>query len=299
MTKTHTTHTEIFFAEKTLHNPAIEKLSQQSIPMLFNQVVARRGKAIALQQGDRCITYKELDQLSDQVARWIVAQGLSGKTVGVSMPRSPEVVITLYGLMKAGAIYVPMDKTYPKERLRFMAKEAQMVGWISDQPIPDVLDAIPNWVFSELLTASEAIADIALPEIAPSQYAYILFTSGTTDWPKGVITRHNQVCIMAWNIWDGALRLREEDRFLSFTSVNFSASMIELFGATLKGAQLVITTEREKQDPETLMNLLEQTAVTSMFIPPIYLSYCRYRELPALHTIIIGGDAPHEGLISQ
>ena len=299
MTKTHTTHTEIFFAEKTLHHPVIEKLSQQSIPMLFKQVVARRGKAIALQQGDRCITYKELDQLSDQVARWLVAQGLSGKTVGVSMPRSPEVVITLYGLMKAGAIYVPMDKTYPKERLRFMAKEAQMVGWISDQPIPDVLDAIPNWVFSELLTASEAIADIALPEIAPSQYAYILFTSGTTGWPKGVITRHNQVCIMAWNIWDGALRLREEDRFLSFTSLNFSASMIELFGATLKGAQLVITTEREKQDPETLMNLLEQTAVTSMFIPPIYLSYCRYRELPALHTIILGGDAPHEGLISQ
>ena len=89
------TLTEIDYAIKHLHHPVIEKLSQQSIPTCFKQVVARRGEAIALQQGDRRITYKELDRLSDQVARWIVAQGLAGKAIGVSMPRCPEVVILL------------------------------------------------------------------------------------------------------------------------------------------------------------------------------------------------------------
>ena len=121
-------YTEMDYAEKSLHHPQIDELSQQSIPMCFKQVVARRGEAIALQQGDRLITYKELDRLSDQVAHWIVAHGLTGKAIGVSMPRSPEVVITLYGLMKAGAIYVPLDEGHPEERLRFMAKDSQIAG---------------------------------------------------------------------------------------------------------------------------------------------------------------------------
>ena len=162
-------YTEMDYAEKSLHHPQIDELSQQSIPMCFKQVVARRGEAIALQQGDRLITYKELDRLSDLVARWIVAQGLTGKTVGVSMPRCPEVVITLYGLMKAGAIYVPLDEGHPEERLRFMAKDARIAGWITAQPIPDVLDFIPNWVFQDILTEAAAYADRTLPEISPSQ----------------------------------------------------------------------------------------------------------------------------------
>ena len=291
------TYTEIDYAEKSLHHPQIDELSQLSIPMLFKQVVARRGEAIALQQGDRLITYKELDRLSDQVARWIVEQGLTGKTVGVSMPRCPEVVITLYGLMKAGAIYVPIDEGHPKERLRFMAKDARIAGWITAQPIPDVLDFIPNWVFQDILTEAAAYADRTLPEISPSQYAYILFTSGTTGQPKGVIIRHNQVVVMAWNTKENAFQLHEEDRFLSFASLNFGASIVEMFSATLIGAQLVIATEQDKQDPEALVALLERAAVTYMLIPPAYLAYCPYRELPALHTIVVAGEAPQAEVI--
>ena len=291
------TYTEIDYAEKSLHHPQIDELSQLSIPMIFKQVVARRGEAIALRQGDRLITYKELDRLSDLVARWIVAQGLTGKTVGVSMPRCPEVVITLYGLMKAGAIYVPIDEGHPKERLRFMAKDARIAGWITAQPIPDVLDFIPNWVFQDILTEAAAYTDRTLPVISPSQYAYILFTSGTTGQPKGVIIRHNQVVMMAWNTEVNAFQLHEEDRFLSFASLNFGASIVEMFGATLIGAQLVIATEQDKQDPEALVALLERAAVTYMLIPPAYLAYCPYRELPALHTIVVAGEAPQAEVI--
>ena len=293
------TYTEIDYAEKSLHHPQIDELSQLSIPMLFKQVVARRGEAIALRQGDRLITYKELDRLSDLVARWIVAQGLTGKTVGVSMPRCPEVVITLYGLMKAGAIYVPIDEGHPKERLRFMAKDARIAGWITAQPIPDVLDFIPNWVFQDILTEAAAYTDRTLPVISPSQYAYILFTSGTTGQPKGVIIRHNQVVVMAWNTEVNAFQLHEEDRFLSFASLNFGASIVEMFGATLIGAQLVIATEQDKQDPEALVALLERAAVTYMLIPPAYLAYCPYRELPALHTIVVAGEAPQAEVINK
>ena len=293
------TYTEIDYAEKSLHHPQIDELSQLSIPMIFKQVVARRGEAIALRQGDRLITYKELDRLSDLVARWIVAQGLTGKTVGVSMPRCPEVVITLYGLMKAGAIYVPLDEGHPEERLRFMAKDSQIAGWITAQPVADVLDFIPNWVFREILAESATLAEKTLPEITPSQYAYILFTSGTTGQPKGVIIRHNQVVVMAWNTEVNAFQLHEEDRFLSFASLNFGASIVEMFGATLIGAQLVIATEQDKQDPEALVALLERAAVTYMLIPPAYLAYCPYRELPALHTIVVAGEAPQAEVINK
>ncbi len=292
-------YTEMDYAEKSLHHPQIDELSQQSIPMCFKQVVARRGEAIALRQGNRLITYKELDRLSDQVAHWIVAHGLTGKAIGVSMPRSPEVVITLYGLMKAGAIYVPLDEGHPEERLRFMAKDSQIAGWITAQPVADVLDFIPNWVFREILAESATLAEKTLPEITPSQYAYILFTSGTTGQPKGVIIRHNQVVVMAWNTQENAFQLHEEDRFLAFASLNFGASIVEMFSATLIGAQLVIATEQEKKDPEALVALLAQASVTYMLVPPVYLAYCPYRELPALHTIVVAGEAPQTEMISQ
>ena len=298
MIQEHTSNTEILFAERNLHHPSVDVLSQQSIPMRFKQVVAHRGAAMALEQGNRRITYAELDRLSDQVARWCVAKGWTGKIIGVSMPRCPEVVITLYGLMKAGSIYVPLDEGHPKERLRYMAEDTDMAGYITIHPLPDLLGHLPNHTFLEILTEAATLEERPLPEVSPSQYAYILFTSGTTGQPKGVIIRHNQVVVMAWNTGENAFQLREEDRFLSFASLNFGASIVELFGATLIGAQLVIATEREKEDPEALMNLLERSAISYMLIPPVYLAYCPYRELPALHTIVVAGEAPQAEVIS-
>ena len=277
-------------AEQHLHHPTIEALSHKAIPELFKETARRKGASIALQQAERTLTYAELDRLSDRVAYTLITQGMTDQVVGVCLPRGIEVVIAVYGILKAGAIYLPLDPGNPAARMQFIAHDAQMAGLITQGSLLAALPELPTWDI-EQLTNTVWEKTPTLPTLSPTHYAYVMFTSGSTGQPKGVAIRHNQLAMLAWSFRTNHFGYREEDVFLSFASLNFGGSIVEIFTVTLLGAKLVIAQDKEKKDPEELMRLLEQARITYAIIPPAFLAYCPCRTLPDLRAIIISGEA--------
>ncbi|WP_280469910.1 amino acid adenylation domain-containing protein, partial [Nocardia brasiliensis] len=173
------------------------------------------------------MTYGELDARANQVAWWLIDQGVGVEDrVAVLLPRSVELVVALLGISKAGAAWLPIDPDYPGDRIAFMLADGQPVL---------VLDAMP-----EVGAYSQAAPQIRLRSGNP---AYLMYTSGSTGTPKGVVVTHggavNCVAYMVALVWDG----HAPSRMLASTSISFDVSVFELFTGLCSGAGVEIVAD--------------------------------------------------------
>ncbi|MDG1462564.1 MAG: amino acid adenylation domain-containing protein, partial [Gammaproteobacteria bacterium] len=284
------------------NDTAVSYNDNSTIPHIISAQAAATPNADALIYKDQIISYAELEIRSNKLAHYLSDQGVGkGDIVALSIDRSPEVVTGILGIMKTGAAYVPLDPTYPKDRLAYMLQDsgASMVvtrtALIGDLPQHN----LPTTCFDRDAEAIQAsAADMPIASLDTNDLAYIIYTSGSTGLPKGVMVEHHSVC----NLVDAqkhAFGLGTEDRMLQFASISFDASIYEIVKGLSSGAALCIASVDEVLPGNPLLELLQSKAVTTVTLPPSALYQLPIAPLPALKTITVAGEACPPELVSR
>jgi amino acid adenylation domain-containing protein len=266
----------------------------------FEAQAAATPNGIAAElDGDR-VTYAELNAQANRVARRLRELGVGPEVlVGVCTQRTLRRLAGLLGVLKAGGGYVPLDPQYPADRLAFMLEDAHMPVVLTDDESESAVPTDSATVVSldRDWAALSALDGDNLDEIAdPTNVAYVIYTSGSTGRPKGVVIEHRQAVNFAtaeiehWPIGPG-------DRVLQFASLNFDVSVLDIFGALLSGATLVLGTSQTLLSPPRLADLIRRERITFMCLPPAVLNLLADEEFPSLRVVIAGGEAFSSALV--
>ena len=251
-----------------------------TLPALVAQRAARSPNAVAVVYEGRRYSYREIDEEANRMAHWLIEQGIGTEDrIAVLLDKSPELVTTALGILKAGAVYLPVDPTYPEDRLAFILD-----------------DAVAKMVLREPVTGLAhypATAPELIRPLSPQNTAYLIYTSGSTGLPKGVPVPHAPIA--EYFVWFGdEYRVDETDRLLQVASPSFDVSMGEIFGTLICGARLVIPRPDGLRDIGYLTELLRREGITSMhFVPSLlglFLSLPGVNQWRTLRRVPIGGE---------
>ncbi|ATB47924.1 amino acid adenylation domain-containing protein [Corallococcus macrosporus] len=265
------------------------------IHALFSAQAARTPEAVALVSGERVVSYAELERRANQLARHLRAYGVTrGTRVGLCLERSPELVVGLLAILKAGGAYVPIDHHYPTERISLLLQEAGVSVFVTQESIADELP-----IAGGLMVCVDADADLitALPHDAPpsvdmcgDDLAYVMFTSGSTGRPKGVCIPHRAVARLVLS--NPFIHFGPDEVFLQLAPVAFDASTLELWGALLHGARLVLAPPHTPSLDE-LAALLTHHRVSTLWLTAALFEQMVLHQGPALASVrqvLAGGD---------
>ena len=254
---------------------------------LFEQQVDRHPDAVALVHEGDSLTYRELDDRANCVAGRLRSLGVGPDVlVGLCLERGPYLIAAMLGILKAGGAYVPLDPTHPPERLASMLEDAAVPVLVTQRSLLEHLPSLEAKVvcLDEPLPAPEAVAagPLAATRVGPGNLAYVIFTSGSSGRPKGVlVTHHNVVRLMqATQPW---FHFGDRDVWTMFHSVAFDFSVWEIYGALLHGGRLVVVPYLVSRSPEALYDLLVAERVTVL------------NQTPAAFQQLMRVDAEHDG----
>ncbi|MFD7054933.1 amino acid adenylation domain-containing protein [Streptomyces mirabilis] len=250
----------------TEFNDCATHVPEATVPELFERQAARRPDAVAVVLGDTMLTYRELDERADRLARVLVARGVVQESVvALALPRSPQHVVAALAVAKAGGTYMPIDPDYPAERLTFMLNDADPTLLVTDEKISAQLPEsnCPHLVVDEPETAHEIAAAPAEPPATakaghPDQLAYVMYTSGSTGRPKQVGITHQSVVIL---VADRVFGEGNHDRVLMHNTQSFDTSTYELWVPLLRGGTIVIAPPG-RMDPARLVRMIAEHGVT-------------------------------------
>ncbi|AYJ49061.1 non-ribosomal peptide synthetase [Rhodococcus sp. P1Y] len=275
----------------------------------FDGSVAANPDGIAVRFGDRSVTYRELDASANRLARRLIAVGAGPDSlVAVALPRSVELVVALVAVVKSGAGYLPVDPSYPSDRVEFMVADASPVAVVTtpdvlagesmsavrdgDIVVVDVSDAAGEWDSSPV-TDFDRVAPLGAENLA-----YVIYTSGSTGRPKGVLIPHHTVLRLMDNT-DGSFGFGGDDVWTMFHSYAFDFSVWELWGPLLYGGTLVVVDYFTSRSPEAFRELLVTEGVTVLNQTPS--AFYQLAELDrvqgadagelALRYVVFGGEA--------
>jgi mycobactin peptide synthetase MbtE len=255
----------------------------RTLPDVIAAQVAATPDEIAVVYEGRRYTYREINATANRVAHWLIRRDVGAEDrVAVLLDKSPELIVTALGVAKAGAVYVPIDPTYPEDRLAFILGDCdakvvlrEPVGGLDDMPDHDPTDA-----------------DRVRP-LRPDNTAYLIYTSGTTGLPKGVPVPHRPVA--EYFVWFKAdYQVDAKDRLLQVASPSFDVSIAEIFGMLACGARIVIHRPGGLNDIGYLTDLLRDEGITAMhFVPSLlglFLSLPGVNQWRTLQRVPIGGE---------
>jgi amino acid adenylation domain-containing protein/non-ribosomal peptide synthase protein (TIGR01720 family) len=276
-------------------NQPSHDLPAATMAAIFEEKAAQRPQAIAIVQGDRTMTYEELNHRANGMAHCFMEQGIGPEdVVGVAMKRSMDRVAALIGIWKAGAAYLALDPDYPYARLEHMLTDALPALVVTEMNLQQQMPQAAGMKFVALDSPAFAAALEHAPTnnpnglTLPGHAAYVIYTSGSTGIPKGVVVTHEGISSLTAS-HEERFKLTETSRVLQFASLNFDASFWELLMAVSAGATLVLP--EEQREGAALYDLLRSQRVTHALLPiPVLASMEEFDALP-LEYLINGGEA--------
>ncbi|MBD2355858.1 amino acid adenylation domain-containing protein [Tolypothrix sp. FACHB-123] len=273
----------------------------QCIYELFAAQVERTPNAIAVEYAGEQLTYRELNNQANQLAHYLRSLGVEvNQLVGIALQRSLDMIVGIFAILKAGAAYLPLDPTYPAERLAYMVDDAQVSVIISHNQWRSQLPCEQAEVICLDLDWQEKIAECSQENPTPintgEDLAYIIYTSGSTGKPKGVTITHNALSVFTQTAI-AEYEITASDRVLQFASLNFDAAVEEIYPCLCAGGTLVLRSDEMLGDLPTFFQACKDLQLTVLDLPTAYWHQLAGElkntdvSLPeSLRLTIIGGE---------
>ncbi|REF28437.1 amino acid adenylation domain-containing protein [Xenorhabdus cabanillasii] len=276
----------------------------QLLQQLFEQQVTNSPAATALVYGEQQLSYAELNRQANQLAHALIAAGVQpDDRVAICVERGVDMIAGLFGILKAGAGYVPLDPDYPTERLNYILSDCAPKLLLTQQHLQHRLTAgVPVWVMDNsdyLNTVAQQPGHNPAPQqrgLKPHHLAYIIYTSGSTGQPKGVMIEHRHVVNFV-HVQRQTNALTPADRVLQFTSVAFDTTVSDIFATLAAGATLVLRPAPLRIPDKTFSQFLQAQAITVCDLPTAFwhlwvqeMAAGRCGFSASLRLVIVGGE---------
>ncbi|MGL5939583.1 MAG: amino acid adenylation domain-containing protein [Waterburya sp.] len=269
----------------------------KSIHQLFAEQVVKSPDAVAVVFKDSQITYRELNSQANQLAHYLQQNGVKPEIiVGICCDRSLAMVIALLAVLKAGGAYLPLDPSYPPERLRFMVEDSNLAVLLTQTKLLDLVSNSQAKIVcldqeKDKITQNSAVNPVN--SVTPENLAYVIYTSGSTGKPKGVMIPHRALTNhMLW--MQTELPLNSSDKVLQKTPFSFDASVWEFYAPLLVGGTLIVAKPDGHQDPSYLTELIIQEKITILQLVPSLLRVLLEEEkidnCKSLCRVFCGGE---------
>ncbi|MFD3445561.1 Pls/PosA family non-ribosomal peptide synthetase [Microbacteriaceae bacterium 4G12] len=271
-----------------------ELLKEECLQHIFEETVNRYGNRIAVMCDEKAITYRELEVESNKLARYLRKKGIKrGSRVAILLEKSIESYIAMLGIMKAGASYVPLDPSYPQDRVQYIVQDCGIAAVIMTREIADWyhVECLPILLDQEtVLIANQDGEPLCKEEVQVQcdDLAYIIYTSGTTGRPKGVLIEHRTAAHVV-RASQTFYQVVAEDRVYQGFTTAFDASVEEIWMAFSNGAALVAGTRKLQQSGMELPKRLTELGVTVLSCVPTLLTMWE-EDIPTLRLLIVGGE---------
>ncbi|MFN6483747.1 MULTISPECIES: amino acid adenylation domain-containing protein [unclassified Nostoc] len=265
------------------------------IHQLFEEQVQHHSDSIALVFGDEQLTYQELNIRSNKVAQYLQRFGVSSeKLVGICISQSIEMIVGLLGILKAGGAYLPLDPSYPQERLKFMLEDAQVSVLLTQERLLKSFECFLNPIVcidKDWVIITQENKNNLETSVTSNNLAYVIYTSGSTGKPKGVAITHKAVNRLVCNT--NYIKVSPSDKIAQASNTSFDAATFEIWGALLNGAQLISVPKDVIISAHELALELQQKEINILFLTTALFQQIA-RDVPqafaSLKYLLFGGE---------
>nr|WP_169914817.1 non-ribosomal peptide synthetase [Rhodococcus yunnanensis] len=278
-----------------------------TLPELLDRAWRTNPDAAALIHDGVSVNYRALDENSNRLARVLIAEGIGPEmSVAIALPRSVESITSIWAVAKTGAAFVPIDPSYPEDRIRYMLSDSGVRTGITSAEFADVLPADIEWHVAgdrvlqercDLESAEPILQRDRVSAVSVENAAYIIYTSGSTGLPKGVTVTHSGIATLA-HVQREKFGLTPESRTLHVSSPSFDASVFELLMAVSASSTMVIAPPTTFGG-DALAELLGAERVTHAVITPAALASVDASDLHSLQTVLSAGEACGPELVAR
>ncbi|WP_143329076.1 non-ribosomal peptide synthetase, partial [Clostridium puniceum] len=280
-------------------NKTDAKYMKKTIQQLFEEQVEKIPNNIAVVFNGQRLTYKELNERANSLARVLREKGAEAeKIIGIMVDRSLEMIIGIIGILKAGSAYLPIDPEYPVERIKYMLEDSNTEILLTQKKLQknidydgEIIDIEDPALYERTTSNLKMLSEV-------HNLAYIIYTSGTTGRPKGVLVEHIGIANLR-ELFEKKLHINEQDKVIQFASISFDASVWEINMSLLNGAELHILSKETIDNYENFSNYINVHNITVATIPPIYLGNVDEQKIKTLRLLITAGSIINKKILNK